>query len=70
MIMARGSVFECVAVIDFLVDNKLISQSVYYNFFNRYEEISKMLYSLIKRFTEKTEWEASTKYERIAFALF
>jgi four helix bundle protein len=55
MIMARGSVFECVAVIDFLVDNKLISQSVYYNFFNRYEEISKMLYSLIKRFTEKTE---------------
>jgi four helix bundle protein len=55
MIMARGSVFECVAVIDFLVDNKLITQSAYDDFFNRYEEISKMLYSLIKRFTEKTE---------------
>jgi four helix bundle protein len=57
MIMARGSVFECVAVIDFLVDNKLIDQTTYHDFFNRYEEISKMLYSLIKRFTEKTERE-------------
>jgi len=26
MIMARGSVFECVAVIDFLVDNELINK--------------------------------------------
>ncbi len=70
MIMARGSVFECVAVIDFLVDNKLITQSAYDDFFNRYEEISKMLYSLIKRFTEKTEWDVSTKYERNTLALF
>ncbi len=50
MIIARGSAFECVAVIDFLVDNKLIDQKTYHDFFNRYEEISKMLYALIRKF--------------------
>jgi len=47
-IIARGSVFECVAIFDYLKDQSVISNhdfEIYYSFF---EEISKMLYSLIK----------------------
>jgi len=51
MVMARGSAFECVAVLDFLREVECIDVRVYNDLLGRYEEISKMLYSLIKKFS-------------------
>jgi four helix bundle protein len=47
-VIARGSVFECVAILDFLKDLQLISDQTYQLHYSALEEISKMLYSLIK----------------------
>jgi four helix bundle protein len=51
MVMSRGSAFECVAVLDFLREVECIDVRVYNDLLGRYEEISKMLYSLIKKFS-------------------
>jgi four helix bundle protein len=51
MVMARGSAFECVAVLDFLREVECIDVRVYNDLLGGYEEISKMLYSLIKKFS-------------------
>lgn len=48
MVIARGSAFECSAIIDFLNDNKVISEEEFQKLENSLEEISKMLYALIK----------------------
>ena len=47
--IARGSAFECAAIIDYLCDNKLISNEIFQNFENRLVEISKILFALIKK---------------------
>jgi len=47
-VIARGSVFECVAVIDYLKDINIITASDYQGFYSNLEELSKMLYSLIQ----------------------
>ncbi len=47
-IIARGSAFECVAIFDFLSDQKVIDQEMFKKFYSMLEEISKMLYALIK----------------------
>ncbi len=47
-IIARGSVFECVAIIDYLRDMNLISENEYFNHYSDLEELSKMLFSLIQ----------------------
>jgi four helix bundle protein len=47
-VIARGSVFECVAIFDFLLDEKVITIAQYKEFYNQAEELSKMLYGLIK----------------------
>jgi four helix bundle protein len=52
MVMARGSVFECVGIMDHLVDIEKISQEGYDYFYNTLEEISKMLYAIIKKLGE------------------
>jgi len=49
MIIARGSAFECVAIFDFLKDSSMVSSEQYDLFTSKYEEISKMLYSLIRK---------------------
>ena len=49
LVIARGSVFECVAIFDYLVENQEISSDVYNRFYSQFEEISKMLYALIKK---------------------
>jgi four helix bundle protein len=49
LIISRGSAFECVAVFDYLNDNEEISREIYETFYARLEEISKMLYALIKK---------------------
>ena len=47
-IIARGSAFECVAIMDYLKDLELIDESTFRNYYSILEEISKMLFSLIK----------------------
>jgi four helix bundle protein len=47
-ITARGSVFECVAILDILMDEHLISQKDFENSAQKADELSRMLYSMIK----------------------
>ena len=49
LIISRGSVFECVAILEYLKDNSEISRHEYESFYGLLEEISKILYSLIKK---------------------
>ncbi len=48
MIISRGSVFECVGVFDYLLAANEIGQDQYNHFFSKLEELSKMLYAIIK----------------------
>jgi four helix bundle protein len=47
-IIARGSIFECVAILDYLKDQTVISNREFETYYLYLEEISKMLFSLIK----------------------
>jgi four helix bundle protein len=47
-VIARGSVFECVAILDFSRDIESIEQAEYDSFYTDLEELSKMLFGLIK----------------------
>ena len=47
-IIARGSAFECTAIFDFLKDNKQISEKDFKSKYYLLEEISKMLFALIR----------------------
>ncbi len=48
MVVARGSAFECAAIIEYLYEVSEIDKDSYFNFTNYLEEISKMLYGLIR----------------------
>jgi four helix bundle protein len=48
MVVARGSAFECAAIIEYLYEVSEIDKDSYINFFNSFEEISKMLFGLIR----------------------
>lgn len=47
-VIARGSVFECVAVFDFLRELEVLDENAYQSYYAHLEEISKMLFALIK----------------------
>ena len=47
-IIARGSVFECVAIFDYLNDMNSIEEVNFKKYYSDLEEISKMLFALIK----------------------
>jgi four helix bundle protein len=47
-VIARGSVFECVAIIDMLHDSKIIQKESFEDYLNRADELSRILYSMIK----------------------
>jgi four helix bundle protein len=47
-IIARGSIFECVAIFDFLKEQKLIEDTQHCNFYQNSEELSKIIYAMIK----------------------
>ena len=47
-VISRGSVFEVVAVLDYLKDNRFIDLEVYESLYKELEEISKMLFAMIK----------------------
>ena len=56
LINARGSVFECVAILDFLFAQNEIEDNLRTELIAIYEEISKMLYTMIKHFGGKRGW--------------
>jgi four helix bundle protein len=47
-VIARGSVFECVAVFDILRDRGQMSQGEFNNLYSLAEEMSKMLFAMIR----------------------
>lgn len=46
--IARGSVFECVAVLDILHDEKVIDDEQFNELICKADELSRILYSMIK----------------------
>ena len=49
MVIARGSAFECAAILEYLYEVSEIDKDIYTGYVSRLEEISKMLFSLIKK---------------------
>ena len=45
--IARGSVYECVAILEIMGDNQVIDQDVFDSLYKDFENISKMLFGLI-----------------------
>ena len=48
-VIAQGSAFECVAILEYLSEIKEITLKVFLDSVRRLEEISKMLFGLIKK---------------------
>jgi four helix bundle protein len=51
--ISRGSTFECAALVSFLCDEQEISKELKIGLLNGYEEISKILYVMIKNLMDK-----------------
>ncbi len=49
MIIARGSAFECFAILEILNDDNELPTEIFLELTNQLEELSKMLYGLIKK---------------------
>jgi four helix bundle protein len=47
-VIARGSAFECVAIFDFMKEEKLLDEDLYNDLYLKSEELSKMIYAMIK----------------------
>lgn len=47
-VIARGSVFECAAIYDYLIEVKVIDQASHISQTQQLEEISKMLFAIIR----------------------
>lgn len=47
-IVARSSIFECVAILDVLKDELVIDENSFREFYNRAEELSKIIFAMIK----------------------
>ncbi|MFB6343124.1 four helix bundle protein [Saccharicrinis sp. FJH62] len=47
-VISRGSAFECVAIFDYLKDIGTITESEFAKFYSDLDEISRMLFSMIK----------------------
>ena len=48
LVVARGSAFECAAIMEYLFEKKEIKEDVFTDFMRKHEEISKMLFGLIR----------------------
>ena len=53
MVISRGSVFECVAILEYLKETDQLTENQFQLYFNRLEEISKMLFGLIRKLEAK-----------------
>jgi len=49
IVIARGSAFECAAIMEYLFDSGEITSDDYNSYFKRLEEISKMLFAVIRK---------------------
>lgn len=47
--IARGSVFECAAILQFLNKEEEVTGEIHLNLADGYDEVSRMLYAMIKR---------------------
>ena len=47
-VIARGSIIQCVGILDLFTAEKIIGIETYNKFYSKAEEISKMLYAMIK----------------------
>ena len=47
-IIARSSIFECIAILDVLKDESIIEESAFRGFYNQAEELSKILFAMVK----------------------
>ena len=52
-VIARGSLIESIAILDLLKDDLILSQSLYLELYSSGEELSKILYSLIRGLEKK-----------------
>ena len=52
-VIARGSLIECIALLDLLKEDLIISKDTYLEFYSPGEELSKILYVLIKGLEKK-----------------
>ena len=48
-VIARGSTLECVAILGFLCDSEIIEESTFEQYHDFLEDISKMLFGLIRK---------------------
>lgn len=47
-VISRGSVFECVAIFEFMKEEHLLHENFHKDLYRKSEEISKMIYAMIK----------------------
>ena len=47
-VISRGSVFECVAIFDYLKDLCFISEAQYKKYYDHMDELSRMLFAMIR----------------------
>jgi four helix bundle protein len=60
-VTARGSAFECAALVTFIFDEREIDEPLAAELSNAFEEISRMLYTMIKNLEEKTQYPSNPK---------
>lgn len=48
-VIARGSVFECVAILDYLHEQNILSGQIFHKYYAELEEISKMIFAMIQK---------------------
>ncbi|HLP55034.1 MAG TPA: four helix bundle protein [Fluviicola sp.] len=51
-VIARGSVFECIAILDLLHDQQLIEEKTFHSFLKKGDELSRILYSMVKNLSD------------------
>jgi four helix bundle protein len=54
-VISRSSIFECIAILDVLKDEMVLDENQFKLFYFQAEEISKMLFAMIKNLSVKTE---------------
>lgn len=47
-IISRGSIFECVAILDILHDSDSIEENTFNSFLKKADELSRILYTMVK----------------------
>jgi len=48
-VISRSSVFECIAILDVLKDESMITEDLFLEFYQQGEELSKILFAMIKK---------------------